>query len=44
MLLTHEIAQPIIETLEEAFPCKVTITDANGFIIGTICSSLRLMR
>lgn len=45
MLLTHEIAQPIIETLEEAFPCKVTITDANGFIIGTsIPSRLNLFQ
>lgn len=45
MLLTHEIAQPIIETLEDAFPCKVTITDANGFIIGTsIPSRLNLFQ
>lgn len=35
MKLTHKFVQPFIETLEEAFPYKVTITDVDGYIIGT---------
>ena len=35
MLLTHKIVQPFIRTLEEALPYRVTITDVNGYIIGS---------
>lgn len=35
MKLTHRIAQPFVEALEEAFPYRVTITDANGYIVGS---------
>ena len=35
MVLTHEIVQSFIAMLEEALPYKVTITDVNGYIIGS---------
>ena len=35
MVLTHEIVQSFITMLEEALPYKVTITDINGYIIGS---------
>lgn len=35
MKLTHRIAQPFVEALEEAFPYQVTITDVNGYIVGS---------
>lgn len=35
MKLTNRIAQPFVEALEEAFPYKVTITDADGYIVGS---------
>jgi len=35
MTLTDKIVQPFVEMLEEALPYKVTITDTNGYIIGS---------
>ena len=35
MVLTHEIVQPFVETMEEALPYAVTIVDTDGYIIGT---------
>lgn len=35
MTLTTEIVQPFIATLEEALHYKVTITDTNGYIVGS---------
>lgn len=35
MKLTHELVQPLIKTLEDALPYKVTITDVDGYIVGT---------
>ncbi len=35
MILTHKIVQPFINVLEETLPYKVTITDTNGYIIGS---------
>lgn len=35
MKLTHKIVQPFIYTLEEELPYKVTITDVNGYIVGS---------
>lgn len=35
MQLTHKLVQPFIEMLEEAIPYQMTITDVNGYIIGT---------
>ena len=35
MTLTTKIVQPFIATLEEALHYKVTITDTNGYIVGS---------
>lgn len=35
MELTHKIVQPFIYTLEKELPYKVTITDVNGYIVGS---------
>ena len=35
MTLTTKIVQPFIATLEEALPYKVTITDTDGYIVGS---------
>lgn len=35
MLLTHEIVQPFVNMLEEAMPYQVTITNTEGYIIGS---------
>lgn len=35
MKLTHSIVQPFITAFEEAFPYRVTITDVDGYIIGS---------
>ena len=35
MTLTTKIVQPVIATLEEALHYKVTITDTNGYIVGS---------
>jgi len=33
--LTHKIVQPFVYLLEEELPYKVTITDVNGYIVGS---------
>lgn len=35
MKLTHKLAQPFVEALEAALPYQVTITDVNGYIVGS---------
>lgn len=35
MKLTHKFVQPFIDTLEKELPYKVTITDIDGYIVGT---------
>lgn len=35
MILTHEIVQPFVDMLEEAMPYKVTVTNTEGYIIGS---------
>ena len=35
MTLTHKIVQPFVDMLEEAMPYRVTITNTDGYIIGS---------